>query len=129
MDEQRSLKTYVAEEVRAQLARRKLSASRAAKAIGWSQPYISRRLTGETAFDLDDLEALAGLLEIPVGSLFGLQADPPRVLTMVPARSSVGGRTTASYSTPQSNKITESCREVTKMSSSRTSGPLHIAAA
>ncbi len=60
----------VAAEVRAQLARKRLSGVRAARALGWTQNYISRRLTGTVPFDVADLVAVADLLEVPVDSFF-----------------------------------------------------------
>lgn len=56
------LRAVVAEEIRAAMARRRLSGAGVARAVGKSQSYVSRRLTGETAFDLDDLEKIAGAL-------------------------------------------------------------------
>lgn len=64
------LQEQVASEIRAYLARRRISASRAAEALGWSQAYISRRISGVTAFDVADLEALAELLDVPVTAFF-----------------------------------------------------------
>lgn len=77
-----TLKERVAEEVRAQLARRNISVNSAAKELGWSQPYLSRRVNGKVAFDVEDLDTLAIWLGIPVGVLLGQTADatpgPPR---------------------------------------------------
>jgi transcriptional regulator with XRE-family HTH domain len=66
----------VAAEVRAQLARRRMSGRRAAFALGWKQPYIARRLSGEIPFDVNDLAALAQLLELPVSEFFGVRGVP-----------------------------------------------------
>jgi transcriptional regulator with XRE-family HTH domain len=59
-----TLRSYVAEEVRVWLTRRRLSGVKLAAAIGRSQPYVSRRLNGETAFDVDDLERIAAVLGV-----------------------------------------------------------------
>lgn len=64
----------VAGEVRAYLARRRLSARQAAIKLGWTAPYLSRRLTGEVPFDVADLAAIAELLEVPVTVFF----EPPK---------------------------------------------------
>jgi transcriptional regulator with XRE-family HTH domain len=48
------------------IARRRLSAVQLAKLMGVSQPYLSRRLNGSVAFDLDDLERIARSLDIEV---------------------------------------------------------------
>ncbi len=60
----------IAAEVRAELARKQLSGVRAARALGWTQNYISRRLSGTVPFDVADLLAIAELLEVPVGAFF-----------------------------------------------------------
>ncbi len=60
----------VAAEVRAHLARQRISGRRAAFALGWKQPYIARRLSGEVPFDVTDLAKLAELLGLPVTSFF-----------------------------------------------------------
>lgn len=67
---ERRLGPTVAEELRALLARRRLSGVQLAKQIHKSQPYVSRRLNGDVAFDLDDLEAIAAVLDIQVTDLF-----------------------------------------------------------
>lgn len=69
MKVQHHLRELVAEEVRALLARRRLNGAKLATAIGKSEMYVSRRLRGETAFDLDDLEKIADVLGVPVGQL------------------------------------------------------------
>lgn len=61
-----TLREQVAEEVRVLLARRRTSATALAKTLGVSQTYVWRRLTGETAFDLDDLERIANALGVTV---------------------------------------------------------------
>src|SRR5258708_26773856 len=60
----------VAAEVRAHLARQRLSGRQAAFALGWKQPYIARRLSGEIPFDVNDLAAIASLLSLPVSEFF-----------------------------------------------------------
>jgi transcriptional regulator with XRE-family HTH domain len=60
----------VAAEVRAELARQQLSGVRAAKALGWTQNYISVRLRGVVPFDVADLIKIADLLEVPVETFF-----------------------------------------------------------
>lgn len=60
----------IADEVRAAMARQHLSGVKAAKALGWTQNYISRRLSGVVPFDVVDLQAIADLLEVPVTNFF-----------------------------------------------------------
>jgi len=60
----------VAAEVRAHLARQRISGRQAAFALGWKQPYIARRLSGEIPFDVSDLAKIADLLGVPVTAFF-----------------------------------------------------------
>jgi Helix-turn-helix. len=60
----------VAGEVRAALARRRISGRKAAREIGWTPAYIGRRLSGEAPLDVNDLVALAQLLDVPLTSFF-----------------------------------------------------------
>lgn len=60
----------VAAEVRAEMARQRISGRRAAMQLGWTQPYLSRRLTGEIPFNVAELSELAGLLEVPISAFF-----------------------------------------------------------
>lgn len=52
------------------MARRRLSAPQIAALMGTSSTYLYRRLNGETALDIDDLERLAAILQVPVLQLF-----------------------------------------------------------
>lgn len=63
------LRHQVAEEVCALLGRRRWSGAKLARAIDRSEMYVSRRLRGETAFDLDDLERIADVLNVAVADL------------------------------------------------------------
>jgi transcriptional regulator with XRE-family HTH domain len=67
------LREHVAEEIRVLLARRKMSGAELARRTGIKQSTMSRRMTGETAFDMDDLEAIAAVLDIQLGDLFPSQ--------------------------------------------------------
>lgn len=60
----------VAGEVRAQLARHRRTGADVARQLGWTYPYISRRLTGHVPFDVNDLAAIAAALDIQVTDLF-----------------------------------------------------------
>lgn len=64
------LREHVAEEIRVLLARRKMSGAELARRTGIKQSTMSRRMTGETAFDMDDIEAIAAVLDIKVNDLF-----------------------------------------------------------
>src|SRR6185295_15650483 len=67
---QRLLREQVAEEVRALLARKMKTGADVAAAIGKSPMYVSRRVRGEVAFDLDDIQKIAEVLEVEIGDLF-----------------------------------------------------------
>jgi transcriptional regulator with XRE-family HTH domain len=60
----------VAAEVRAQLARKRVSGASAAAQLDVTQIYLWRRLSGRVAFDVNDLTALARLLDVPVTAFF-----------------------------------------------------------
>lgn len=74
------LRAAVAEEVRALLARRRMSAIELSRRIGKSHTYVGRRLSAETAFDTDDLEQIAGVLGVSVVDLLGHRATEPDAL-------------------------------------------------
>lgn len=59
----------VAAEIRAELARRRIPQARLAALLGVSQVSVSRRLSGETPFDLNELVKVADFLGIDVADL------------------------------------------------------------
>lgn len=61
----------VAANVRAELGRHRRSQADLGQALGRSQPYVSRRLNGQVAFGVDEVERIADWLRVPVGSLLG----------------------------------------------------------
>lgn len=64
-----SLQSYVAAEIRAQLARRRVTQSELAAAVGVSNAWVSVRLSGKQAIDLNDLESIAAAIDVPVYDL------------------------------------------------------------
>lgn len=68
----------VAAEVRAELARQQMPGVRAARALGWTQNYISVRLRGDVPFSLADLEVMADLLGVPVTKFFEVMTTDVR---------------------------------------------------
>jgi hypothetical protein len=64
-----SLRTIVAEEVRAWLGRRTMSNIELARRLSKSHTYVGRRLSGETPWDVDDLEQIAAVLGVSVTTL------------------------------------------------------------
>lgn len=69
------LRQRTAEEIRVLLARKRMSAAELARRTGLKQSTLARRMTGEIPFDLDDLEVIAGALEVDVTELL------PRAVT------------------------------------------------
>ena len=82
------MKTHqnVAAEIRAEFARRRISGRQAAKQLGWTGPYLSRRLTGAVPFDVNDLAAIAELLDVPVSTFFQVRGG-----VMIPRVSALPG--------------------------------------
>lgn len=70
----------VAREIRQVLADAERSQGDLAAALGWSVPYLSRRLTGRVSFSLDNIEQIAIALDVPRGRLLeaGLPKAPAR---------------------------------------------------
>jgi transcriptional regulator with XRE-family HTH domain len=60
----------IAAEVRAELARQKMSVSEAARRLGWTQSFLQRRVMGDRGFEASELAAVAGLLDVPVEVFF-----------------------------------------------------------
>jgi transcriptional regulator with XRE-family HTH domain len=65
MNEHASPHEGVAAEIRAELARQKISQTTVAIALGVSQAGASRRLSGQTPMDVNDVVRLAELLHVP----------------------------------------------------------------
>lgn len=77
------MRERAAEEIRVLLARRRMSASELARRIGQTQPYLSRRLTGDVALDVDDLDKIAQVMGVEPAALLGwgptpMYRTPPR---------------------------------------------------
>lgn len=60
-----------ADNVRAEMARQRLPQIALAKHLGLSQAAVSRRLNGQTPFDVNELVAVAALLDVPAAALLG----------------------------------------------------------
>jgi transcriptional regulator with XRE-family HTH domain len=74
-----SFRHFIAAEVRAQLARRRISGRQLARVLDESHTWVNRRLSGSTAMDADDIERIATVLgmtpmQIFVASPAGMQA-------------------------------------------------------
>lgn len=59
----------VAAEIRAELARQRMTHGRLAEELGVSRAYLSRRLNGDTPLSITDVAAIAGILGVPVAQL------------------------------------------------------------
>lgn len=64
----------VAAEVRAVAARKRVYQRDIAKRLGMSQPALSRRWNGEIPFDVEELDAIAAFLNVPITSFLGMTA-------------------------------------------------------
>lgn len=67
----------VAEEVRAQMARKNVTQVRLAQVLDLPQSSVSLRVRGKRPFALPELERLADLFEVHLAVLFGLPAPSP----------------------------------------------------
>lgn len=61
----------VAAEVRAEMARQRMSQVKLAELLGVAQQTISRRLVGEVPFDVTELAQIAALLKVPATQFLG----------------------------------------------------------
>lgn len=66
---QDEVRDIVASNLRALMARRRVTATLLAKQLGVSQPSMSRRLNGQQAIDVEELVWLADYFEVPVFTL------------------------------------------------------------
>ena len=59
----------IAERVRGAMAERRITGAELARRLEVTQPYMSRRLTGEVEFRYSDLERIAEALDVPLSRL------------------------------------------------------------
>jgi DNA-binding Xre family transcriptional regulator len=76
MDDTQTLSGYVAAEIRAVLARRRVTGRDLAAQLQVSRSWVSYRLTGTTAIDLNDLERIAKALGVEIIDLLPRPARP-----------------------------------------------------
>lgn len=67
----RPLSDIVAEEIRVEMARQRLSQTDLARLLQQGQPWVSRRLSGATPITVDDLELIARTLRVRAEDLMG----------------------------------------------------------
>lgn len=89
------LRERTAEEIRVLLARRRISAAELARRTGMKQSTLARRMTGEIAFDLDDLEAISEALGVPVTALMPATFRPNDRSGVSPVQATPTPRTAA----------------------------------
>lgn len=63
------LREAVAEAIRVEMARRRLTQRALADATGLKRSYIGRRMTGEVPFTTDDLVKVSAVLDVPLSTL------------------------------------------------------------
>lgn len=68
------LNDAVAAEVRAEVARQALTQQQVADRLGEKQWWVSRRLTGDVAWDVADLVRVADALGVPVAKFLPTEA-------------------------------------------------------
>jgi hypothetical protein len=71
----------VAGEVRAWMGRRQWSTRGLATQLGWTETFLGRRLKGTQPFNVDELEAIAQVLDVPVHVFF---EGPPGQVRALP---------------------------------------------
>jgi DNA-binding transcriptional regulator YdaS (Cro superfamily) len=69
MDSGDTLSERVAEEIRALLARRRVTGRELARRLSVSSPWVSQRLTGHTEIGVNDLERIATALDVEITAL------------------------------------------------------------
>lgn len=67
----------VVERIKAVMAERQITGVELARRLGFTQAYISRRLTGEVDFRMAELTAVAEALGVPLSQF--IPASPARV--------------------------------------------------
>lgn len=65
----------VAGAVRAELARRRISGRKMARDLDWSFTTTARRLNGSSPLDIDELDAVARYLGVPVAALLPTERE------------------------------------------------------
>lgn len=63
--------TFVSANVRAEMARRRITQQQVAEALGLKQGSVSKRLNGRVPWDVNEVSTVADLLGVPVSALIG----------------------------------------------------------
>ena len=67
------LRAAIAEVIRVEMARKRMTQRALAEATGLSQSYLGRRMVCEYSFTTDELERIAIALDVPAISLFAAE--------------------------------------------------------
>jgi transcriptional regulator with XRE-family HTH domain len=89
-----TLNERVAEEIRALLARRRLTATDLARLTGMTQRSIARRVSGEKVIDIDDLARIAAALDCQIADLLPTDLADRQPVAATPIRRSRDRKTT-----------------------------------
>jgi transcriptional regulator with XRE-family HTH domain len=76
-----SLTDHVVTEIRAEMARQRVTQRQLASVVGVSQVQISKRLSGRIQFDVAELEKVASVLGVPVTNFLPAPGHLPRQRT------------------------------------------------
>jgi transcriptional regulator with XRE-family HTH domain len=79
------LTEQVAAEVRAQMARVRITQTQLAESLGLTQSSISKRLRGVVAFNTDELQIVAGVLGVHPAAFFGVYSPSPNSPVTAPS--------------------------------------------
>lgn len=77
-DQPSRLRDRVATEVRANMARARMTQTDLAVVLGLTQSAVSKRLRGKIAFSVDELELVADALGVDPATLLGGRGDTPQ---------------------------------------------------
>lgn len=83
----------VAEEIRALLARRRMSGRELARHLGVSPSWVSYRLTGTQPIDLNDLDTIARVLQVEIVDLLPRDRRTPTLTFAIDSPPTVTGVT------------------------------------
>lgn len=76
-----TVRQRVSENIRVLMARRGVKQPQIAEILGISQAAISRRMNGQTTWNVDDLEQIGAAFEVSVAELIGTPETDPRPST------------------------------------------------
>lgn len=81
-----STRQVVTENIRALMARRGIKQPQIMALLGLSQPAVSRRLSGQLSWNIDELERIGGAFGVSVAELLNAPSTSPPFRTDPPTR-------------------------------------------